>query len=68
MVAPMNSEGEKMPPEAPAPRLTEVARELGDEQQQQQRRHAEIAGEDRLNGRVADALRRNNVRRPANSA
>ena len=27
-VAPMNSEGEKMPPEAPEPRLTEVAQSL----------------------------------------
>jgi hypothetical protein len=28
MVAPMNSEGEKIPPEAPEPRLTEVAASL----------------------------------------
>ena len=28
MVAPMNSDGEKMPPEAPEPRLTEVAHNL----------------------------------------
>ena len=35
-VAPMNSDGEKMPPEAPEPRLSEVASELRDEQQRQQ--------------------------------
>ena len=32
-VAPMNSEGEKMPPDAPEPRLIEVAASLRDKEQ-----------------------------------
>ena len=56
IVAPMNSDGEKMPPEAPEPRLTEVAQSLAANSKHEQRRHAEVAVEDRLDGRIADAL------------
>ena len=34
----MNSDGEKMPPEEPEPRLSEVATSLHDEQEQQEAR------------------------------
>ena len=40
MVAPMNSDGEKMPPEAPEPRLIEVAASLATNSNSEQRRHA----------------------------
>ncbi len=52
----MNSEGEKMPPEAPEPRLTRGREKLGDEQPEQKPISGEIIGQDRLDGRVADAL------------
>ena len=51
----MNSEGEKMPPEAPEPRLVDVAELRGQERQQQPRRE-QTARQDRLDGRIADAL------------
>ena len=56
MVAPMNSDGEKMPPEAPEPRLIEVAHSFATKKQRQQRGKHQAAGEDRLDGRVADAV------------
>ena len=37
-VAPMNSDGEKMPPDEPEPRLSDVASELAQKQQRKQPR------------------------------
>ena len=56
MVAPMNSDGEKIPPEAPEPRLIEVAASLAANSSDQQRRQARPPVQDRLDGRIADAL------------
>ena len=55
-VAPMNSDGEKMPPDEPAPRLSEVAASLHDEQQREQPPGRLPPVEDRLDRRIADAL------------
>ena len=55
IVAPMNSDGEKMPPEAPEPRLTEVAQSLAANNSSSSAGSRD-AGKDRLDGRVADAL------------
>ena len=56
MVAPMNSEGEKMPPDEPEPRLSEVAASLARKKQRQEAAEVHVAGEDRLHGGVADAV------------
>ena len=52
----MNSDGEKMPPDAPEPRLTEVANSLAANSSASSAGRGEAAGQDRLDGRVADAL------------
>ena len=61
MVAPMNSDGEKMPPEAPEPRLVEVAKSFATKRKTRKqaskgRVDAKLPGQDRFDGRVADAL------------
>ena len=40
-VAPMNSDGEKIPPDEPEPRLSDVASSFADEQQRQERHAAD---------------------------
>jgi len=45
-----------MPPDAPEPRLSEVAGKLGGEQDQQQRRQLHVTVEDRLDRGIADTL------------
>ena len=54
-VAPMNSDGEKMPPEEPEPRLIEVASSLATASTSRRRRR-ELAVQGGLDRRVADAL------------
>ena len=56
MVAPMNSEGEKMPPEEPEPRLSEVASSLQTNSSSSRPGRRQLAEQDRLDRRVADAL------------
>ena len=56
MVAPMNSDGEKIPPDDPEPRLVEVAQQLCDKQQKKQRRQAKAAEQNPLDRRVTDAF------------
>ena len=54
--APMNSDGEKIPPDDPDPRLTEVANSLADEQDQQEAGAGDLVPQRCLDRRVADAL------------
>ena len=55
-VAPMNSDGEKMPPDEPEPRLSEVASSLQTNSRTSSQTPMHLAGQDRLDRRVADAL------------
>ena len=55
-VAPMNSDGEKIPPDDPDPRLSEVAVNFADEQQRQEWRGADHAEQNILDRRIADAF------------
>ena len=56
MVAPMNSEGEKIPPEEPEPRLSRGGATIWPEQNAQKRGHRKAADKNSLDRRVADAL------------
>ena len=52
----MNSEGEKIPPEEPDPKLSEVAKRLADAQQSQQPKRRDPSCQHRLDRCVADAV------------
>ena len=52
----MNSDGEKIPPEAPEPRLTEVANSLAANRPSRRASACQIIQQDRLDGGVADAF------------
>ena len=52
----MNSDGEKMPPDAPEPRLIEVAKSLATNSSGQDGKRRELACQQGLDRRVADAL------------
>ena len=53
---PMKSDGEKIPPDEPEPRLTEVATSLAANRNSRKVPTVELAAEYRLDGRVADAF------------
>ena len=52
----MNSDGEKMPPDAPEPRLIEVAASFADKQSASSGSGCQAAEQDRLDRRIADAF------------
>jgi hypothetical protein len=52
----MKSDGEKMPPDEPDPRLTDVANSFAGVEQQKEPGDGELPGQGCLNGRVTDAL------------
>ena len=56
IVAPMNSEGEKIPPDEPEPRLTVVANSLQTNNSASSQAARQLAEYDRLHRRVADAF------------